>query len=303
LKFGRYDILEREEIAGSGFDALAREESGRRVRLWIGEEGSGTVSASRPAPSEALARLEKVYHAGLPRPLDALSIEGRAVFVVAPYEGETLRARLLRGELSIPDSLDVARSAGAALEKAHRAGIVHGCVREEEIFLTQDGRTLLLHVGFGAFLGARPPRAPEDASSGRGSETGDVFGLASVLFRLLAGREPFAQPPTGPLESRRAAAARAADIPSAPPQLPEGLPEGLRRFAARALAEDPAVRIRRASEFASDLGVIRSSWDTLAKPPPRPLVPFPPSLDRRLGLAAGFAAALVIVLCVRACSG
>jgi serine/threonine protein kinase len=243
VRFGTYEILERREIEGEGFDALARAADGDEVRLWAGRPGSGTVPGS-VALDEQRGRLAKIYHAALPRVLGAEVIEDRAVLVTAPYRGRLLADRLGEGPLESAAALELVKSVGAGLAKAHARDVVHGAVGPTEILLGDDGRTLLLHVGLGPFLGSREPRAP----AGEVPADDDVFGLVRVLFECLSGRDGFSAgvflDPARP----------------DPEEMDPSLPEGLRRLVARALLQEPATRLRRAEELAGDLGVIRASW-------------------------------------------
>ncbi len=297
MPFGRYSIRERLEVPGGGFDALVEDPTtGKDVRLWVG----AALPAGAPDPLAALTdlkgRLARIYHASLPRVLGAEVVEGRPVLKVQPYRGRLLAAEASGAPRTAPESIDLARGIGAGLRKAHAAGVFHGAVSEHEILLTEDGRPLLLHLGFGPFLGPRPVRAPEDLDSPGGTESGDVFGLSRVLARLLIGQDPYPEPPladpgTGPAADPAdiaatfgsGAARTAADFPA-------DFPEGLRRFLARAIHPDRAHRIHRAEEFAGDLGVIRSSWDALASPPPPAGLPilalFRPRTLGFLGLGA-----------------
>ena len=269
MRFGSYELLERREIEGEGFDALARDNDGTEVRIWAGRPGSGTD----PGPAgldEQRRRIAKLYHASLPRLLDAEVIEDRAVLVTAQYRGQLLADRLREGPLEPPVALDLVRSVGAGLAKAHSREVVHGAVGPDEILLSDDGRTLLLHVGLAPFLGARAPRAP----AGETPADGDVFGLVRTLFECLSGRDAYS-----------AGLFRNPARPD-PEEMDPALPEGLRRLIARALLEEPGARLRRADELAGDLGVIRASWGTKA---PAPRARFRGRLAVGLvGLAVGF---------------
>lgn len=289
MSFGRFEILDRFDVEGGGFDALARVEE-REVRLWVGREGSGSPGGAESAEA-VRKRLATIYHASLPQVLGAEVVEERAVLVLQPYRGERLSRVLAAGPLEPPVAIDVVRAAGAALVKAHRVGVAHGAITSEEIFRSEDGRTLLLHLGWGAFLAPRAPRAPGETAE---SEAGDVFGLARVLVECLEGRDPF---PSGLEAFTIDAPARAAA------DFPPHLPEGLRRLLARALHPDPARRMRRAEELAGDLGVLRATWHSLKEADPHPVIPFPQLLHPIRLTAVALSLALVALLAFRACRG
>jgi serine/threonine protein kinase len=282
-----FEILERAEIAGGGFHALARRRAGgTTVRLWAGAVGREAGEGSSRA-ADVASRLGKVYQSSLPRVLEGFESEHRAVFVVQHYSGISLAERMNRAPVEILEALDIGKSIGAALAKAHAAGFRHGCLDEHSIFLHEDGRALLLHLGLSPFLSARPPRAPEDLQF-EPSETSDVFGLARVFCRLVLHRDPY---------DTTDSLARGVHIQSS--DLPQDLPEGLRRFLARSIHPELSMRIRRAEEFAGDLRVLRASWDSITQVPERAL-PFPP-LGRFAAVLALAAAAIAAVLIVRGC--
>ncbi len=258
---GAFEVVTEQPIAGGGIEATARRaSSGEEVRLWIGAAGR-VRGPGDLAPDEMVRRLAKVLQTGLPRIVEGFAHGERAVFVVQAYKGITLEESLAQGPMPIVEALDVAKAIGAALAKAHAQGIVHGCVDERAVFLHEDGRALLLHLGMGPFLDARPARAPEDLESPP-SETSDVFGLSRILVRLVTGEDP----------------------EHGTVSLSPDLPEGLRRLLARAVRIDRSERIRRAEELTGDLRVLRASWDSIAKRPQKPL-PFP-RIERFLVLAA-----------------
>ena len=76
-------------------------------------------------------------------------------FLVMQYlEGETLADRLARGALRVDEALGYGMQIADALDKAHRAGIVHRDVKSGNIMITKSGAKLL---DFGlARTGIRP---------------------------------------------------------------------------------------------------------------------------------------------------
>lgn len=249
MQFGPYTITSRRETAGGGFDAVAEDGSGRTVCLWAGAPGRA-AAPDGSGPEGLLKTLARVYHSSLPRPLAAHVVEDRAVLAVTAYEGRLLAGELaVGGAADVPEAIDRVRTVAGALVKAHRAGLVHGAIDAGEILLAGDGRTLLLHLGFGPFLEDRGPRAPEDLAAPP-AETSDVFALSRVLVRAVVGEDPA---PTA--EALASLAARDAET------FPASLPQGLRRLLARAIHPDPARRLARAEELTGDLAVIRASWD------------------------------------------
>jgi serine/threonine-protein kinase len=126
--------------------------------------------------------------------------------------GESLR-RFLRREycLEVVRALWIARQTAEALAALHAAGFVHGDFKPDNIRIVQDGRAILLDLGFahrvgennhllqeGYVLGTVNYLAPELCGSEPqdGFKT-DVFSLGVTLFETLTGQMPY---PSGSIE-------------------------------------------------------------------------------------------------------
>lgn len=116
--------------------------------------------------------------------------------------GETVesRARALGGKLPLGEALALVEPLLAALESAHRAGVVHRDIRPRKLFLASKGGMKLLDLGMGVLRELCEPRArvsrdraafmaPEQAL-GRSSEIEsrtDIWAAGATLFSLLTG--------------------------------------------------------------------------------------------------------------------
>ncbi|MDB5307605.1 MAG: prkC 24 [Gemmataceae bacterium] len=182
----------------------------------------------------------------------------------------------------------------AALDYAHRHGVLHRDVKPANVLLTPDGEPLLADFNVGccskldgagpaAFFGgslaymsaehleAFDPGHPRAAESLDGRT--DVFGLAVTLWELAAGTRPF-----GPeavrgdwSESLTALAEqrRAGPTPKAVAGFPAGDVPGLREVLLRCLDPDPDRRPATAGEMARELELcLRPATRDLVRPAP-----------------------------------
>ncbi len=115
--------------------------------------------------------------------------------------GRSLR-EILAEEGVLPEPL--VRRAGeqlaGALAALHAAGLVHGDVKPENARLDEEGRAVLLDLGFARCLAAEEPRehagslaylSPERARGGGATRASDVFALGLLLYEVVTGVHPF----------------------------------------------------------------------------------------------------------------
>ncbi len=173
-----------------------------------------------------------------------------------------------RGPLPVAQACDVVTQVAAALDAAHRQGLVHrdvkpanmlrdvspGDGRPDHIYLSDFG--LSKHwlssshlTATGEFLGTMDYVPPEQIEGRPVDGRSDQYSLACSAFEMLAGAPPFQQDAT--------MAVMWAQVSAAPPSLASrraGLPAEVDQVMAKALAKDPADRYRSCLEFASVLG-------------------------------------------------
>lgn len=128
--------------------------------------------------------------------------------------GQSLRQRLTQsGRLSPEEALRIATALLAALELLQASSLVHRDIKPENIYLTEDGRVVLLDLGIArhlrqtsltaddALFGPLTPGygAPEQIKNEKRkiSIRTDIFALGVVMYECLAGQNPFA--PSGTL--------------------------------------------------------------------------------------------------------
>jgi serine/threonine protein kinase len=203
---GRYRL--GTELGSGGMGTVFRavdEATGADVAVKV-------IKAGQDDP-ELVARFrrERVFTAlhspHIVRVLDHGDDDGLLYLVMELLRGETLRARLQRGELPVPEALSIARDLARALAVAHAAGVAHRDVKPANVMLTDDtpSRTVLLDFGIARSLdpastmtstslivGTAGYIAPEIAMGGRAYDArADLYSLGIVLYEMLVGAPPF----------------------------------------------------------------------------------------------------------------
>jgi serine/threonine protein kinase len=183
-------------------------------------------------------------------------------FIVMEYlGGGSLEDRLREhGAQEVGQSLEWLEQAAAALDAAHRHGVVHRDVKPANLMLDRNGTVHVADFGIasaagtdsltmtGTVLGTAGYLSPEQAQGERATPASDRYSLSVVAFELLSGRRPF--------ESESITAEAAAHVNAPVPSIAEiyeGLPMELDAVFRRALAKDPAQRFETASEFVAAL--------------------------------------------------
>ncbi len=237
-------------------------------------------------------------------------------FIVTEFvEGETLRARIARAPLSVPEALDIATQTAGALGAAHRAGIIHRDIKPENIMLRHDGYVKVLDFGL-AKLTEQNPQPPTDHSAtmarmdtepglvmgtvrylspeqARGiavNASSDVFSLGIVLYEMLCRRLPF--------EGETATDVILSIIQNEPPRpstMSTAVSADLEAVVLRALSKDVRDRYESAIGFAADLKRVRQRLES--NPSATATMAAPSRTPRR---AYGIAAVLVLMIAAAA---
>jgi serine/threonine protein kinase len=170
--------------------------------------------------------------------------------------------------MAIRDATTIGIKLAGALETAHRAGVLHCDVRPRNVLVTEWGEPVL--AGFDESVridaaGVRPPlhnftphTAPELLEGNAPSAASDVYGLASTLYELVAGRGAF-RAYAG--ESPATVIVRVLSSPVQPIVAPD-VPLEMSDLLTWALSSDPDKRPPTPSWLAEELGRIerRQGW-------------------------------------------
>jgi Protein kinase domain/WD40-like Beta Propeller Repeat len=221
--------------------------------------------------------------------------------VLELVEGETLRERLRRGSIPIPEALAIARQIADALEAAHERGIVHRDLKPSNVKITPDGTVKVLDFGLakattnnaggsdfdelptltedptsaGVVLGTAAYMSPEQARGKAVDKRTDIWAFGCVLFEMISSRMAF------PGETASDTIAAILEREPSWDRLPGATPNAVRHLLPRCLEKDPKRRLR-------DIGDARAELEeALASPVPgEPARREPALMTRRAAITA-----------------
>lgn len=173
-------------------------------------------------------------------------------------EGGTLKELLSKGRLSLHDCLDLIIQICAALDYAHRRGVIHRDVKPSNVILDGEGAAYLMDFGIakvvgkgadltatGAAIGTPAYMAPEQAVGGEIDGRTDIYALGVMLYEMVVGRVPFqADTPMAVLM------AHLRDPLPLPREMDPTISEAVEAVIIKALAKDPVDRFQKANEMA-----------------------------------------------------
>jgi serine/threonine-protein kinase len=206
LLLGRYELGELLGQGGMGEVRLARDHKLARmvaVKL-LRPELAGQASVRRRFEAEARAAA-RVVHPNVVVVLDTGEHDGVPFIVMEQMSGRTLRHVIERGPMSAERVRSVALQVLAALNAAHRAGLVHRDIKPGNILEGESGQWKVADFGIaksleladgdltsvGLVLGTPAYLAPERLGGTPATVASDLYAVGVVLYECLAGRPPF----------------------------------------------------------------------------------------------------------------
>ena len=155
--------------------------------------------------------------------------------------------------------LPILATVADALDYAHQQGVIHRDIKPANIMVTKDQTVKVMDFGIAKMasssktqtnvvLGTPAYMSPEQIAGKKVDGRSDIFSLGIVLFEMLAGRPPFAADNLSALLFAIAHNPHQSITVVRP-----DLPPSVKRVLDQALQKDPALRFRRAGEFAQAL--------------------------------------------------
>ena len=166
----------------------------------LNEDQTFTMRFQREA--RVVAKLE---HPNIVPIYDYSEHERRPYLVMKYIEGDTLKARLSQGPLTSEEIEQVVNSVGAALEYAHRQGILHRDIKPSNVMIAKDGMMYLTDFGLAriaqagestmssdSIMGTPQYISPEQAMGKKELDAGtDIYSFGVMLYELVVGQVPF----------------------------------------------------------------------------------------------------------------
>jgi serine/threonine protein kinase len=166
--------------------------------------------------ARALAALNHSNIAGI----HGIEQDGDHLFLILEFvDGETLADRLLRGPLTVAQTLEICTQIAAGLDAAHQAGIVHRDLKPANVKITPDGQVKVLDFGLaqmadspptaqstdmtqnmvpghlattaGTLMGTIPYMSPEQARGETVDNRSDIWSWAVIVHECLTGSNPY----------------------------------------------------------------------------------------------------------------
>jgi len=223
-RLGPYEIVSPLGAGGMGEVYRARDTRlGRDVAIKVLPQHLSSNSEVRARFEREAKTVSSLNHPNICTLFD-VGREGDTDYLVMELiDGETLAARVLRGALAPSDTLRIGAQIADALDRAHRAGVVHRDLKPGNVMLTKGG-VKLMDFGLaratgmagpgsgsgvsvaaltqsptiaqpltaeGTIIGTFQYMSPEQLEGQETDARSDVWALGCVLYEMATGRRAF----------------------------------------------------------------------------------------------------------------
>ena len=206
----------------------------------------------------------KVSHENIVNLLD-VGVDGNHRYIVMEYvDGQTLKEMIReRGRIEPDLAIRMTIRILAAVDQAHRNGIVHRDIKPQNILVDRQGRVKVADFGIARLKTSQTTRIDDGSASALGSvhyfspeqaqgeiadEKSDLYSVGIVLYEMLTGQVPF--------DGETAVSVALKHVQEEPKSMrlfQNGISKALDEVVMRALCKDTTKRYQTAAEMAADL--------------------------------------------------
>jgi serine/threonine-protein kinase len=203
--------------------------------------------------------------------------EGELVIAMEHIDGKSLEEMLAeKGTFPVDETLGIVDVLLAALAFAHDKGIYHRDIKPGNVMFDRDGQLKIIDFGIakgktdpqmtivGTAAGTPEYMAPEQFAGGEGIDYAkcDIYAVGTMMYRMLAGRPPFAGENEFVLRD-----AKLTENPEPPSRHNKDIPGELDKIILKAIDKDPAKRYASAAEMRSALARLAGTHAPSPKAP------------------------------------
>jgi serine/threonine protein kinase len=207
-QIGRYRILGELGRGAMGVVYQAQDPAiGRKIAIKSIRLSDLTEESERARLRERLFREAQsagiLSHPGIVTIYDIAEQDGMAYIFMELVNGPSLEKMLGSDHPPNKDTLlSILRQTAAALDYAHRKGIIHRDIKPANIMIHEDGAAKITDFGVakivsqqmtqaGTIMGTPSYMSPEQVQGGEITGKADQFSLAVIAYELLTGEKPF----------------------------------------------------------------------------------------------------------------
>ncbi|MCX6573719.1 MAG: protein kinase, partial [Candidatus Aminicenantes bacterium] len=279
---GKYKILRKVGEGGMGVVYEAEDiRLKRRVALkFLSPEQVRAPEAKQRFFREARAS-SKLDHPNICTIYEIDEDADRRFFIAMAFcPGESVRDKIKRGPLAVPEALEITLQVGRGLASAHEQGIVHRDIKPGNIMGTGTGEVKIVDFGLAKLVedtgitrtagmtGTLAYMSPEQIQGEHLDFRTDIWSLGVVMYEMFTGLHPFKG------ETAQELIYSVLNSSPAPPsEIRDALPGRLDGIVLKCLAKDRRHRYQTIRSLVSDLEQLKGSPGEGARTGPAPEKP------------------------------